>query len=150
MWPIPHLLIVKKCKVILGHKREDDLVSQDKTRRPWLWLKDVALANFRCNGLSCDEFPFHFFIYSYLIPTQGETQIILLLDVVVSRLMDFLNKKYMPCYWTDSLSFPKICYTFRITLISQNKFLKTWHDCLSTKWWKIKKVHKMILTDYTL
>jgi hypothetical protein len=45
------------------------------------WLKGVALANFKCNGLSCDEFLFHFFVYGCLIPTQGEIQIILLIDV---------------------------------------------------------------------
>jgi hypothetical protein len=49
----------------LDHEREDDLVGRDKIRKPRLWLKGVALANFRCNGLA---------------PTQGETQIILLLD----------------------------------------------------------------------
>jgi hypothetical protein len=64
----------------LDHEREDDLVGQDKIRKPGLWLKGVALANFRCIGLACDELPFYFFLYGYLIPTQGETQIILLLD----------------------------------------------------------------------
>jgi hypothetical protein len=43
-------------------------------------VKGVALANFRCNGLACDELPFYFFLYGCLIPTQGKTQIILLLD----------------------------------------------------------------------
>jgi hypothetical protein len=46
-----------------------------------LGVKGVALANFKCNGLSCDEFLFHFFVYGCLIPTQGEIQIILLIDV---------------------------------------------------------------------
>jgi hypothetical protein len=64
----------------LDHEREDDLVGRDKIRKSWLWLKGVALANFRCNGLACDELPFYFFWYGCLIPTQGETQIILLLD----------------------------------------------------------------------
>jgi hypothetical protein len=42
----------------LDHEREDDLVGRDKIRKPGLWLKGVALANFRCNGLACDELPF--------------------------------------------------------------------------------------------
>jgi hypothetical protein len=45
-----------------------------------LGIKGFVLANFRCNGLSCDELPFYFFVYGYLIPTQDEAQIILLLD----------------------------------------------------------------------
>jgi hypothetical protein len=44
------------------------------------WLKGVTLADFRCNGLSCDEFPNILFVCGCLIPTQGEIQIILLLD----------------------------------------------------------------------
>jgi hypothetical protein len=46
----------------LDHEREDDLVGRDKIRKPGLWLKGVALVNFRCNGLACDELPFYFFL----------------------------------------------------------------------------------------
>jgi hypothetical protein len=53
------------------------------------WLKGVALANFKCNGLSCDEFPFYFIVYGCLIPTQGETQIIFLLDAKMYLILWF-------------------------------------------------------------
>jgi hypothetical protein len=50
-------------------------------------FKSLALVNFICNGLSCHEFPFHFVMSSCLIPTQSETQIILLFDDTIMYLV---------------------------------------------------------------
>jgi hypothetical protein len=72
------------------------------------WLKGVAFANFRCNGLSFDELPFYFFVYGCLIPTQGKTQIILLLDAKMHLVLwFFFSKRHMPYFWTDNLPFSR-------------------------------------------
>jgi hypothetical protein len=64
----------------LDHEREDDLVGWDKIRKPGLWLKGVALANSDAMVLHVMNFHSISFVYGCLIPTQGEIQIILLLD----------------------------------------------------------------------
>jgi hypothetical protein len=89
--------------------RKEGMINLVKTKLigQGCWLKGVALANFICNGLSYDEFPFHFCVWLSYSNLGWNTNHPPYWCKNVFHPVIFLSKRHLPCFWTDNLPFSR-------------------------------------------
>ena len=85
------------------------------------WLKGISLTNFKCNSLSYDEFPFHFFVWFSYSNSGWNTNHPPSWSKNVPCQVVFLNKRHTAfgltaCLFQEIGCLPWVLYTFKITL----------------------------------